>query len=211
MGAIADLGKITRSLEAAQAMRTSLIRLSPTIAARIGSKQRAVIIGRRHALAVDTQSSESRQDRSTAPLFQARPGNIVGFVRLSLGGTGERPSSEPLAERCTKGPQIGLIVAPSSHRTVVDGAAHLSETGRPNAPHLTVKVEATRVPVEAAMRQDAAGLPLQIRHHVFVRYVQHRPFWQHVAPIVHERLIPAIISTKFRKIISVREALGEQS
>ena len=57
MGAIADLGKITRSLEAAQAMRTSLIRLSPTIAARIGSKQRAVIIGRRHALAVDTQSS----------------------------------------------------------------------------------------------------------------------------------------------------------
>ena len=69
-------------------------------------------------------------------------------------------------------PQEGFILAPAAYRTLVKWLAHLYGARRSYYSLRAVKVEATRVPCEAAMGNDALGSAFQVGDEVLVMHVK---------------------------------------
>ena len=64
-------------------------------------------------------------------------------------------------------PEIRLVDAPAADRALIDRLPDLRGAGRAHRSLGPMEFEAARVPVEAAMRENAPRLTFQIRDHVF--------------------------------------------
>ena len=58
------------------------------------------------------------------------------------------------------------------------------------------------VRVEMAVIDDPARLSFQIGDHVLILYFEHHAFGQHGAPVRHQNIVSAIVSTELGEVVS---------
>ena len=103
-----------------------------------------------------------------------------------------------------------FVTPPARNRGAIQRLANLHVAGRDDRPLGLVKLQAGRVPRQAAIIEHPPGLPLQIVDHVLVGHVQDRAGRQNRSPVIHQIAVPAIIVTQFDQVVAERVAEGKQ-
>src|SRR6516165_6175150 len=106
-------------------------------------------------------------------------------------------------ERAQERPEMLLIGAPAADCALVDRPADLRGAGGADRPLGGVEGEATLFPRQAAIRDDAPRLPLQIRHHVLVADVEQASLGQDPSPMPHELRVALVIAPELREVVGV--------
>src|SRR5262249_13093605 len=94
-----------------------------------------------------------------------------------------RKMAEQLGER-------PLIVLPPRERLLIEGLPDLRDAGRAHRPRRQVELQAGRLPVESAGRDQPPRLGLEVVHKMLVVDLVYGG-WQHPAPVVHQAVMLA--------------------
>jgi hypothetical protein len=54
------------------------------------------------------------------------------------------------------------------------------------------------------MRHQGARLPFEIADHLFIAHLEHDTLWQHGAPMLHQCLVTALVTSQLGEIVAVR-------
>src|SRR5438045_485373 len=103
-----------------------------------------------------------------------------------------------------------LVDAPAAHRCLVDRLANL---GCACGAHRAVRLmerEATIVPGQTAMGDDAAALPLEIGDHVLITDIENAARRQHPPPMLHQTLVTPVVAAELAEVVGVILFRAEQ-
>src|SRR5436190_989066 len=106
--------------------------------------------------------------------------------------------------------QLLLVGKPASNRTLVDRLPHLHRARSLNRALVLVELQASIVPFEAAIREDASRLVLEVIDHLFVADIEHGPGRQHLAPMRHQFMIFPVVTAELAQLIAEALLAREQ-
>ena len=96
--------------------------------------------------------------------------------------------SVPLGYRPEQVAQLRLVVPPSGDGACIDGLAHLAETGRLDPSLRPVKLQAGRLVLQAARRQQVPCCPFDVRDGVLIIHLVD-PYRHDASPVIHQAQI----------------------
>ena len=125
----------------------------------------------------------------------------------STGGLGVRQHGADIhPESLAQGLQKLRVPTPGADRAPVNRLAHLHQTGRSHRPFCVVEIAARVFPIEAAMAESASCGTLEIIDEILVLYVDHDAGRQDLVPVLHDRLVAAIVAAELGEIVGKRLA-----
>src|SRR5207237_6508550 len=141
------------------------------------------------------------------------PSRIAALSACALAAAGglrvRQPGADVHPESLPQGLQKLRVPAPGADRAPVNRLAHLHLTGRSNRPFCVVEIAARVFPTEAAVTENASGATLEVIDEIFVPYVDQDARRQHLVPMLHHRLVAAVVAAELGEIVGKGLASGK--